>query len=84
MTKKNRIISYKKLDEDLLDLVNKTYPNGFEDAVKSYILGPNKSFYAFSVSTEEYNILVKVEVNYDFGYDEDNEEAENETDIDLN
>ncbi|NOU59447.1 hypothetical protein [Marinifilum caeruleilacunae] len=80
---KNRIVSFKKLDNELMQLVNKTYPNGFEEAIQSYILGPNKSFYAFSISTEEYHFLVKVDMNYDLGLDMDEEECDTESDVDL-
>ena len=65
MTKKNHIVSFKKLEPELKDLVNKSYPYGFEDAIKSYTLGPDKRFYAFPLSTEDCNYLVKIDVDYD-------------------
>lgn len=67
MTKKNRIVSFKKLDSELKNLVRNFYPYGFEDDIKFYRLSPGKSFYAFPISTEEYNILIKVDVDCDFG-----------------
>lgn len=82
MTKKNRIVSFRKLDKELLDLVHKTYPLGFEDSVKSYIMGPDKNFYAFPISTDEYNILVKVDVDYDFGLDMEEDESKGDSDLD--
>ncbi len=81
MTKKNRIVSFKKLDSELKNLVQNFYPYGFEDDIKSYQLGPGKSFYAFPISTEEYNILVKVDVDYDFGLDMEEEVSGQESDL---
>ena len=61
----NKIISFRKLNEELLALIEQTYPDGFEDKVKSFTLGPNKKIYAFPLKTEECNFLVKVDVNID-------------------
>ncbi|PXX99192.1 hypothetical protein DF185_15055 [Marinifilum breve] len=73
MTKKNRIVSFKKRDSELMNLIQNFYPYGFEDDIKFYQLGPDKSFYAFPISTEECNILVKVDVDYDFNLDMEDE-----------
>ncbi|MCY1634207.1 hypothetical protein [Marinifilum sp. D737] len=81
MTKKNRIVSFKKLDSELKNLVQNFYPYGFEDDINFYRLGPDKSFYAFPISTEEYNILVKVDVDSDFGQEIEEEESGQESDL---
>jgi hypothetical protein len=61
----NKIISYKNLNEDLISLINEIYPNGFEEKIKSFTLGPDKKFHAFPLKTSECDYLVKVDVNID-------------------
>jgi len=44
-------------------------------------LGPDKSFYAFPISADEYNMLIKVNVDYGFGLDMEEEESGQESDL---
>lgn len=83
MSKKNLIVNFKKVGTDLLGRISETYPDGFEDAIKFFQMGADKSFYAFPLSTEDCNYLVKVDVDFDFSIElEDVEEAsDDESDI---
>jgi phosphoribosylaminoimidazole (AIR) synthetase len=79
MAKKNRIVSFNKMEPELVNLVRKTFPLGYEEMVKLFNLGVGRSFYAFDLITEECNYLIKVDASVDFSmFWNDNEEAKNE------
>ncbi|MFA9370635.1 MAG: hypothetical protein ACERIH_02910 [Labilibaculum antarcticum] len=65
MAKKNRIVSFNKMEPELLNLVRKTFLLGYEEMVKLFNLGVRRSFYAFDLVTEECNYLIKVDVDFD-------------------
>ncbi|MDM8160467.1 hypothetical protein QUH73_11635 [Labilibaculum sp. K2S] len=66
MARKNRIVSFHKMKREVVHLIHKKYPLGWDDEIKFYNLGAGKSFYAFNFITEEYNYLVKVDMNVDY------------------
>ncbi|WP_461632934.1 hypothetical protein [Labilibaculum euxinus] len=54
------------MKREVVHLIHEKYPFGYDDEIKFYNLGAGKSFYAFNFITEEYNYLVKVDMNVDF------------------
>jgi phosphoribosylaminoimidazole (AIR) synthetase len=75
MAKKNRIVSFNKMEPELLNLVRKTFPLGYEEMIKLFNLGVGRSFYAFDLITEECNYLIKVDVDVDFSVIGNDDEA---------
>ena len=65
MAKKNRIVSFSKMEPELINLVQKTFPLGLEEVVKLFNFGVGRSFYAFDLVTDDCNYLIKVDVNQD-------------------
>ena len=53
------------MEPELINLVEKTFPFGFEEVVKLFNLGVGRSFYAFDFLTDECNYLIKVDVDQD-------------------
>ncbi|RUT73460.1 hypothetical protein [Ancylomarina longa] len=79
MSKKNRIVNLRKLDTELVRKINEDYPFGFEDDIKRYLLGHDKTIYAFPLTTDDCNCLVKVDMDYDYSLHLEEEENMEET-----
>lgn len=63
MIKQRKIVSFENLSQELLDHIEKSFPNGLENEIKR-IDAPNP-FYAFTVDYQETTYLVKVKVKMD-------------------
>ncbi|PCH70446.1 MAG: hypothetical protein COC06_04840 [Bacteroidales bacterium] len=65
MAKKNQIVSFNKMEPELINLVRKKFPLGFEEVIRLFNLGVGRSFYAFDLITDDCNYLIKVDVDHD-------------------
>lgn len=65
MAKKNQIVSFNKMEPELINLVRKKFPLGFEKVIRLFNLGVGRSFYAFDLITDDCNYLIKVDVDHD-------------------
>lgn len=65
MAKKNQIVSFNKMEPELMNLVREKFPLGFEEVIKLFNLGVGRSFYAFDLMTDDCNYLIKVDVDVD-------------------
>lgn len=76
MDKKKLVISYKNLTPELLALVKKKYPFGYQDHVIKVTKPNNEFFYAITLDTEDASYLIKVNVKIDTKpKDEDDEKG---------
>jgi len=84
MAKKNQIVSFNKMEPELMNLVREKFPLGFEEAIRLFNLGVGRSFYAFDLLTDDCNYLIKVDVDHDLLLNSvEDEEADDER-TDLN
>lgn len=74
MDKKRVIKSYEKLDQEMRDLLEETYPNGFTGNVIRLTNAYNETYFAVPLETSEANYLIKVPIEIMKGKAEDEEE----------
>ncbi len=65
MDKRKVIIHYNSLSKEVLQAIEKKYPDGFENHVFKVVKKNNDFFYAITVDTADASYLVKVDVNVD-------------------
>lgn len=84
MGKINKVISYQNLPADLIEMLNKKYPDGYQNHVIKVTTPKNDSFYAVTLDTPEISYLIKVPVKIDNNPDEFDEKdySEDETPAD--
>ena len=77
-SKKRVIKSLDSLSEDLLELLKRQYPNGYEDSITRIATPKKEPMFVFPLETEDSVYLVKVPMtkNSDGGYDLDKGEEE--------
>ncbi len=63
--KKNVIVSYAKIDNDLKMALFEKYPDGYGNYVNRYPKPNGEFFFAVPLETDETNYLIKVEVKID-------------------
>jgi len=83
MRKLNKVINYQNLTPDLLDILNKRYPDGYQNHVIKVTTPKNENFYGVTLDTQEISYLVKVPVKIDTNPEEfdEKEYAEAEENI---
>jgi len=69
-----RIISFDKLDTEVLNAVNEKYPNGWRNHVKKIDKGDGSFFHAITIDYGDFSYLVKVNVKIDTLSDLEKEE----------
>ncbi len=74
MIKKKLVVNFKNLTPELLALVKKKYPNGYNDHVIKVTKPNNEFFYAITLDTEEASYLIKVNVKIDTKPKDDDDE----------
>lgn len=74
MNKKKLVISYKNLSPEILALVKKKYPFGYQDHVIKVTKPNNEFFYAITLDTEDASYLIKVNVKIDTKPKDDDDE----------
>lgn len=72
-TKKRLVVSYKNISEELKEMLRKTYPAGFQDAMIRVDKAPGDFFYAVDLETDDIHYLIKVDVKIDDNIDDDDE-----------
>jgi hypothetical protein len=83
MGKINKVINFQNLTPDLLEILHKRYPDGYQNHVIKVTTPKNDFFYGVTLDTQDISYLVKVPVKIDANPDEieekDYEEEENIT-----
>ena len=74
--RKRIITSYTRLSEELQELFQQTYPNGYMNAVIPITKPNGETFYAVRLETDDTSYLVKVEVNIDSGDDDEEDDTD--------
>ena len=77
-SKKRVIKSLDNLSEDLLELLKRQYPNGYEESITRIATPKKEPMFVFPLETDDSIYLVKVPMtkNSDGGYDLDKREEE--------
>ena len=83
MRKTNKVISVQNLSPEMLDALNKKYPDGYTNYVMKVSLTADNSFYAVTLDMPDASYLVKVPVKIDSN-PEDFEEKDYEDDEIVN
>jgi hypothetical protein len=65
MGKVNKVISFQNLTPELLELLHKKYPDGYQNHVIKVTTPKNDFFYGVTVDTADTSYLVKVPVKID-------------------
>ncbi|MHA7058762.1 hypothetical protein ACWGOQ_0016170 [Aquimarina sp. M1] len=85
---KKVIVDFKKLNDDILDLLVAKYPDGYdEDDIIAFRNAQNEIVECVEVKTEDTLYLVKVSkrlVAAMEDYEEDNEDSEDSSDMEIN
>ena len=74
--KVNKVISYHNLTPELMDILNKKYPDGYMNHVFKVNLSPENFFYAVTLDLPDIHYLVKVQVKIDTNPEEEFEDKE--------
>lgn len=69
--KKNLIVSFKNLSEDLLLLFKEKYPEGYKDYLQRYDKPNGESIFVVPLETDDTVYMIKFEVKVDTTYDDD-------------
>lgn len=75
MGKVNKVISIQNLSAELLELLHKKYPDGYQNHVIKVTTPKNDFFYGVTLDTPEVSYLVKVPVKIDTNPDEIDEKG---------
>lgn len=70
MRKINKVVNYQNLTSDLLELLHKKYPDGYQNHVIKVTTPKNDSFYGVTLDTLDTSYLIKVPVKIDSNPDE--------------
>jgi hypothetical protein len=84
--KKRVIVDYKNITNDLLELLNKSYPDGYEDAVIRFKNAKDELVSAVPLETDDTKYLVKVSVQLAAkleAYLEDDDDSDDAEDDDI-
>ncbi len=65
MAKISKIISFDKIEPEVLAAVQKKYPEGWRNYIKKFDKGNGTFFHAISVDFGDYSYLIKVNVKID-------------------
>ncbi len=65
MGKVNKVVSLQNLSPELFELLNKKYPDGYQNHVIKVTTPKNDFFYAVTLDTPDISYLVKVPVKID-------------------
>jgi hypothetical protein len=76
MGKVNKVISYQNLTPELLELLHKKYPDGYQNHVIKVTTPKNDFFYGVTLDTPDVSYLVKVPVKIDTASPEDIEDKD--------
>jgi hypothetical protein len=68
--KKKIIVHFNNLTPEVLEAVQKKYPEGYQDHVFKVTKPNNDFFYAITVDTEDASYLIKINVKIDTATDE--------------
>jgi len=83
MGKINKVINFQNLTPDLLEILHKRYPDGYQNHVIKVTTPKNDYFYGVTLDTPDISYLVKVPVKIDANPEEieekDYEEEDNIT-----
>lgn len=69
--KKNLIVSYKNLPEEVKELFKIAYPEGYRDYIKMTIKPNGEPMYSVPLETEDTVYMIKFDVKIDSGFDGD-------------
>lgn len=69
--KKNLIVSFKNLSEELLLLFKEKYPEGYKDYLQRYDKPNGESIFVVPLETDDTVYMIKFEVKVDTAYDDD-------------
>jgi len=83
MRKLNKVINYQNLTPDLLDILNKRYPDGYQNHVINVTTPKNENFYGVTLDTQEISYLVKVPVKIDTNPEEFDEKEYTESEENI-
>lgn len=64
-SKKNLIVSYKNLSEDLKEMFKETYPDGYNNFLQRFVKPNGETIFIVPFETEDTNYMVKFEVKID-------------------
>ena len=89
--KKNLIVSYKNLSDDLKDLFKEAYPEGYKDYITKFVKPNGEAIFVVPFETEDTAYMVKFDVKVDtLGedldkalFDDDGDEAGEENEFDT-
>jgi hypothetical protein len=89
--KKNLIVSYKNLSDDLKDLFKEAYPEGYKDYITKFVKPNGEAIFVVPFETEDTAYMVKFDVKVDtLGedldkalFDDDGDEAGDENEFDT-
>lgn len=70
MGKVNKVVSLQNLSPELVELLHKKYPDGYQNHVIKVTTPKNDFFYGVTLDTPEVSYLVKVPVKIDTNPDE--------------
>lgn len=76
MKKKRVVINYSNLNPDLLELLKKKYPLGYQNYVIKVDKPNGEFFYAITLDTDDTSYLVKVNVKIDSKPKDEDEERD--------
>jgi hypothetical protein len=70
MGKINKVVSFQNLSSELLELLHKKYPDGYQNHVIKVTTPKNDFFYGVTLDTADVSYLIKVPVKVDSNPDE--------------
>jgi hypothetical protein len=65
MAKLNKVVSFQNLTPDLIELLNKKYPDGYQNHVIKVTTPKQDFFYGVTLDTSDTSYLIKVPVKID-------------------
>jgi hypothetical protein len=83
MGKANRVINFQNLTPDLLELLSKKYPDGYQNHVIKVTTPKNDQFYGVTLDTSDVSYLIKVPVKIDSNPEEFDEKEFTEEDDNI-
>lgn len=74
--KKNLIISYKNLSEELLQLFQERYPEGYKDYLQRFDKPNGETIFVVPLETDDSVYMIKFDVKIDTAFDDDDAEKD--------
>jgi hypothetical protein len=65
MVKLNKVVNFQNLTSDLIELLSKKYPDGYQNHVIKVTTPKKDSFYGVTLDTADISYLIKVPVKID-------------------